>query len=92
VDVAQLIAGPGVFICEQCVRDASALAGPRDRARRRRQLSVVPRAREDAKCDFCGKQIAGVERIVAGTSAAICSECLALCRGELAGEHQRSAS
>ena len=86
LDVAHLIAGPGVFICEHCVRDASRLASPADRARRRRQLSVVPRAREDAKCDFCGKQIAEIERLVAGSSAAICSECLALCREELAGD------
>jgi hypothetical protein len=89
VDVAHLIAGPGVFICEHCVRDASRLTRPGDRARRRGELSAVPRAREDAKCDFCAKQIAQVERLVAGSSAAICSECIALCRGELAGEHDR---
>jgi len=83
MDVAHLIGGPGVFICEHCVRDASRLATPDDRSRRRRGLSVVPRAREDARCDFCGKAVAEVERLVAGSSATICSECLALCRVEL---------
>jgi hypothetical protein len=90
VDVDQLIAGPGVYICEHCVQDASGLARPGERARRRGELSVVPRTREDAKCEFCGKGIAEVERLVAGSSAAICSECLALCGGELAGEHGHS--
>jgi hypothetical protein len=80
-----------VFICEHCVRDASRLASPGDRARRRSELSVVPVAREDANCEFCGKEVADVERLVAGSSAAICSECLALCRGELAGERDSNA-
>jgi ATP-dependent protease Clp ATPase subunit len=48
----------------------------------------VPRAHE---CAFCGKEEREVERLIAGTSASICNECLALCRDILADGYDAPA-
>jgi hypothetical protein len=78
LDVDHLVAGPGVFICDGCVRDATEL-GAREPARSpSTRLKVV--ADSAAVCGFCGKNAGEVERLVAGPEALICDECLALCR------------
>ena len=88
---ARLIAGPGVFICERCVAQASRLAGgaPLDE-----QVEVplrVEPADSQLKCSFCGKRTGQVRRVVASMPGgkpaqvtAICDECLALCEEILA--------
>ena len=62
-DVAKLIAGPNVFICDEDIERA--LAGP--------GIS------ERAKCSFCGKWTAQVEKIYGGPEAFICDGCIAMC-------------
>ncbi len=82
LEVAYLVAGPGVFICGRCT-DAAGQPEPEA------PLSLVA-GRASASCSFCGKRQAEVERLVtAGPTATICEGCLALC-GEIQ-EEQRQA-
>jgi hypothetical protein len=88
--VRKLVAGPRVYICERCVataetviasgRAAETLLGP---------LESVPEGMTEPRCSFCGKrrqQAAGLAVSVGNragrpaSDAAICAECLALCR------------
>lgn len=65
--VRRLIAGPGVFICDNCVR-----------ALRERSSSTLPK--EGKRCSFCGKAVQNVQYLVGGPdNVSICSECLDLC-------------
>ncbi len=99
-EAPKLVAGPGVFICEQCVALASevSLKGePRDNERTRLTLVLDGRIR----CSFCGKRSNKVPRLVSGPdlplsnlhkakyggpSTRVCSECLALCNEIMAEE------
>jgi hypothetical protein len=81
--VKTLIAGPGVFICDRCIPNASQAiatgepAGPPATA-------IAPVAAEAMaeKCSFCGKRRYQTSGLAAAQSAQarICSECLQLCR------------
>ena len=75
--VAKLIAGPAVYICDACVAGAEdALRGGGSPA----QGSIT---RVAGRCSFCGRK-AGRGRRVAGTGdKRVCDACLALCRGIL---------
>jgi len=78
LEVAHLVAGPGVYICDRCVHDAAEL-GPRKPTRTAStRLKIV--ADKTAACGFCGKSAGEVERLIAGPEALICDECLVLCR------------
>lgn len=79
-EVTRLIAGPGVFICDGCVR--TALRVGEDRGPRRVGTNVLDVAGGSGKltCSFCGKQARSVRWLVAtGADARICDECLRLC-------------
>jgi hypothetical protein len=88
--VARLIAGPGVFICERCVGHASRLATDAAVDDRAEAPMLVEPSGSQATCSFCGKQARQVRRMVAsglasvpggklGLGTRICNECLALC-------------
>jgi hypothetical protein len=78
LDVARLVAGPGLFICEHCTEAAGRLLGPGDVGEPSGQLKAVP-SDEASRCSFCGKGRSGVARLVAaGSGVAICGDCLAL--------------
>lgn len=65
-DVAKLIAGPGVYICDRCIRAASGRLAPCD---------------HEARCSFCGKHGGQVATMMDRDARIprICSECLGLC-------------
>jgi hypothetical protein len=94
LDVDHLVAGPGVFICDRCVHDATELGAPEPTRLPSTRLKVVADAA--AVCGFCGKIASEVKRLVAGPEALICDECLTLCREiheeelDSAGVQQRS--
>jgi ATP-dependent protease Clp ATPase subunit len=69
--VAKLVAGPGVYICSDCV--ALARTWP--------QVSHPGRT-----CSFCGQWDPDKGRVTAHGSAAICVQCLDLCDDIIAGE------
>jgi len=88
-EVSKLIAGPGVYICDECVGLAegvisSGLAASTPRG----QLTAVPEQDQRGRCSFCGKcrhQVPGLAAFpaeVGGNPAAVatvCTECLELC-------------
>lgn len=94
-ECAKLIAGPGVYICERCVAQASGLSAGavvEDRAEAPMRLEA---SGSEVRCSFCGKEARQVGFLVAGGLAAapggkfgqgarICDECLDLCAEILA--------
>jgi len=80
--IRKLIAGPGVYICNECIEKADrviangeVIATP---------LSAMKPVGEDkdaatVKCSFCGKRRHQVSGLAAAARVAICTECLALC-------------
>jgi hypothetical protein len=86
---AKLIAGPGVFICERCVIQATRLAaGPAVEGQAEESMRLEPSGSE-AKCSFCGKAARKVRHLVAsglpvpagkvGELPRICDKCRDLC-------------
>src|SRR5262249_16727205 len=86
----KLVAGPGVYICETCVALAeSAITTGKSEETAIGIIQAVPAAARKPRCSFCGNrrhQATGLATTVDNphgklrTDAAICSECLALCR------------
>jgi hypothetical protein len=77
-EVAKLVAGPNVFICDRCIGrvEAAWTAGPGTTSS---DLALAgPRAR--AHCSFCGKSRSAERPIVVAKAASVCGECLAMCR------------
>jgi ClpX C4-type zinc finger len=73
-EVAKLIAGPNVFICDACVAHAERAAEGADT-----RAFVLSRSAV-ALCSFCRKRRTR-ERVVISTSDAnICGDCLGVCR------------
>ena len=71
-EVAKLVAGPGVYICDGCVTLAR---------------SWEPLPYPGRSCSFCGKWAPGELRVVTKGSTSICAECLDLC-DEIIAEEQ----
>jgi hypothetical protein len=85
--VKRLIAGPGVYICDQCIGKADRVIATGEVAAT--ALSAVKSIGEAAttvKCSFCGKRRYQVSGLAAASQARICTECLALCHEITADE------
>jgi Clp amino terminal domain, pathogenicity island component/ClpX C4-type zinc finger len=95
LDAPGLVAGPGVYICASCARQAAGLAadsepasgvggpasaGPAAGEPASGLITQVPAGRRNAACSFCGKKRADVDQLAASRAAAICGPCLALAR------------
>jgi ribosomal protein L37AE/L43A len=81
-DVRKLIAGPGVYICNECVEKADRVIVTGEAAAT--PLSAMKSMGEDQddprfKCSFCGKRRHQVSGVAVAAGVAICTECLALC-------------
>ncbi len=72
-EVAKLVAGPNVFICDGCWRTA-------ERALRGEAAPGTGKARGKDRCAFCRRRGGEQRSIVTGASGNICSECMRLCR------------
>ena len=76
-EVAKLVAGPGVYICDGCIDAADRVArgvttrGPFSATARRASLS---------RCAFCSRSPGGGRTLVRGKAASICTVCLETCR------------
>lgn len=79
VDCQKLIAGPGIYICNECVGAASTVAETRQQTRGPRAAILQDATKEDHTCGFCGKHPSAVEAVVKGGRTRICNECLNLC-------------
>lgn len=91
LDVARLIAGPGVYICEHCIAEASHLAAQGADATPPGALRVLA---DDptATCSFCGTHRSEVDPLIAGPGVLICVACLAICREIQADEGRATGS
>jgi ATP-dependent protease Clp ATPase subunit len=89
--VGHLISGPRRFICDQCVRESTALlpAGEVSGAtvvyrppppRRPEGTDDITAPGGNPHCNFCSKQSREVKAIVEGYTTRICDECLDLCQ------------
>jgi hypothetical protein len=77
-EVAKLIAGPSVYICDACIELATRASATKSECEDSRTV-IVPVDDRKATCSFCGKERRRVETMVTGRGTRICSECLALC-------------
>ena len=80
--IRKLIAGPGVYICNECIEKADRVVATGEAAAT--PLSAMTSAGEDndagpVKCSFCGKRRHQVSGLAVADRVAICTECLALC-------------
>src|SRR5260370_1159019 len=79
VQVAELIKGPGLSMCDQCVNAAATLiesSNPPWRLDRSRRQSSV---RSGKRCSFCGKDSEEVGEFVQLAHGSICRNCVQLC-------------
>lgn len=88
IDTQRLVAGPGVWICDQCIGSATRVAtgeGPTDQAEQA-SFSAVPRDEHGTRCEFCGRGLQRPDRILRGgrQGRTICQSCLRLCNEILA--------
>jgi len=77
-EVAKLIAGPKILICDACVEVAQA-------------AMALAREGSRAKCSFCSKQRTGDRQLLTGPAGNICGECLTICRQILQDSGDRAA-
>ena len=74
-EVAKLIAGPNVYICDACVAVAQSVVTERSR-----QGAIAPVRSLTARCSFCGRLRSRSRPLAGAAAAAVCGECLQLCR------------
>ena len=68
--MAKLVAGPNIYICDGCVRDA-------ERPLKKGEGSRI--GGRMARCSFC-RRFAGAQRkVVTGPHANVCADCLQIC-------------
>jgi len=80
--VRKLIAGPGVYICNECIEKADRVIATGESAAT--PLSAMKSAGDDQdalrlKCSFCGKRRHQTSGVAVAAKVAICTDCLALC-------------
>jgi hypothetical protein len=78
-DTEKLIAGPGVYICDQCVSVGDNVGRTGEPAKGRRQVVLRNAMAEPHPCSFCKKVPAQVAGMVKGGRGRICRECIDLC-------------
>ena len=78
--VRTLVAGPGVFICSECVPVASEVVAV-GRAGGYERTTLEPVAETSTRdCSFCRRAAKRVGRMAGGIEFAICGPCLDLCK------------
>ena len=96
--VRQLIAGPAVFICDDCVELTTQVLDTGEHAPAITQLNAVRPDFAKVRCSFCGTKATRAPRMVEATGRRvkatisrrpklprICADCLGLCHQILAG-------
>jgi ATP-dependent protease Clp ATPase subunit len=76
--VAKLIAGPNVYICDTCVEAAErTLAGEHgDNG----SFARADRRSPTARCGFCARRASPERSLVTAAPGQICTDCLRICR------------
>lgn len=88
--VKKLIAGPDVYICNECISGAHAVIAEPGRTVSTPIATIRPVPDEAAAepCSFCGKPRHQVAAMASTGDARICDECLGLC-GTIVDEELR---
>jgi hypothetical protein len=79
-EVAKLVSGPNVFICDACVIAASRVERGEGGEGKPDGPLTLARAGAHERCTFCRKRPSGVRSVITGPAAHICSGCLRICR------------
>ena len=74
-EVAKLIAGPRVYICDACVAAAEKTAA----GRRSNGFQHVTKS-ATARCSFCGRRAKSPRTLLTAEAGSVCTECLRTCR------------
>jgi len=79
--VKKLIAGPGVYICDLCIRGVHAVIAQPGRTASTPIATIQQVSHEGGaeQCGFCGKHRHQVTAMASAGDARICNECLKLC-------------
>jgi ClpX C4-type zinc finger len=79
-DVAKLIAGPNVYICDVCVHAAerAAMREPRGAG----DFALAEKKTVSARCAFCSQKSGHERALIAAPPGHLCTECLRIC-GEI---------
>src|SRR4051812_1346019 len=80
-EVAKLVAGPHVYICDGCIAEAERAGSGRRTAT---PFSVASRT-SMRRCSFCGRTGAKDRPVLRAAGGNICSACLQTCRQIVAG-------
>ena len=75
-EVAKLIAGPSVYICDGCIVDAERAASGREAG----SFSLTTRGSIRRHCSFCGRTAAKMRPLLTAAASHICRACLQTCR------------
>jgi hypothetical protein len=75
-EVSKLIAGPQVFICDECILICSQVIADGEPSGK---ITLIPGEQAEVRCSFCGKNPVEVNRIVGVPAARICNECIKIC-------------
>jgi hypothetical protein len=78
-EVAKLVAGPNVFICDRCIGRMEGMVGGAMTDALRGGSARSKRGTR-ARCSFCGKAGDRERAIAVSKAASVCYECLAICR------------
>ena len=81
--VKRLIAGPAVYICEQCIVTCTSFLLEED-AGARGEVTAVSEV--SSRCDFCGRKRPEVWQLVGVAGCKICSGCVEICN-EILGDY-----
>ena len=86
-EVVKLIAGPSVFICNDCVELCNGIIFDED------QLENPPKRHPaPTSCSFCNKSDDEVEEILTGPSVSICNECVEISNRIIAERQKRDVN
>ena len=81
-EVSKLIAGPSVFICNDCIGDCDeAIANVEPTG----NITIIIRETSET-CSFCGRKPDEVERIVGVPTSRICNQCIKICKDILSND------
>ena len=91
--VRKVIAGPGVFICDECVDLCQEILDeePLEFSPSLSSIGLVSE-QEGRICSFCGKAPEQVQKLIGGPAVNVCDECIELCQEILNEELVRDGS
>jgi ATP-dependent protease Clp ATPase subunit len=78
------VAGPGIWICNECIDLAAGAVGARASQTDGRASFDLADHGAGARCAFCGKRRRDVDQLAVSPAGAICDQCLELCQEVLA--------